>query len=100
MVKRSSNLCIFIPEPSYKHIISPSALVTIANLSGCLEFRREVNCTDMCFHHKYRTLDGTCNNLQHPMWGASLTGFKRLLPPIYENNFNTPVGKNKLLCNC
>ncbi|KAL3985805.1 hypothetical protein ACH3XW_40155 [Acanthocheilonema viteae] len=32
------------------------------------------------------------------MWGASQTKFRRLLPPIYENGFNTPVGwdPNKL----
>ena len=46
----------------------------------------------MCFHLKYRTIDGTCNNLQNPTWGASLIGFRRLLNPIYENGFNTPVG--------
>ena len=30
------------------------------------------------------------------MWGASLTAFRRLLRPVYENGFNTPVGwRNK-----
>ena len=30
------------------------------------------------------------------MWGASLTAFRRLLKPVYENGFNTPMGwKNK-----
>ncbi|XP_013398080.1 peroxidasin isoform X2 [Lingula anatina] len=79
-------------EIPYDRLVSPAQLTIIANLSGCLAHRRIINCTDMCFHHKYRSMDGTCNNLQHPMWGASLTGFKRLLPPAYENNFNTPVG--------
>ena len=44
--------------------------------------------------YRYRTSDGTCNNLQHPMWGASRTPFHRLLQPIYENGFNAPVGWN------
>ncbi|RZF35285.1 hypothetical protein LSTR_LSTR014571 [Laodelphax striatellus] len=57
--------------------------------------QKSVNCSDMCFHAKYRTIEGTCNNLQHPMWGASLTGFRRLLKPIYENGFSTPVGWTK-----
>lgn len=35
---------------------------------------------------------GMCNNLQHPTWGASLSGFRRILKPIYENGFSTPVG--------
>ncbi|NXU05392.1 PXDN protein, partial [Buphagus erythrorhynchus] len=50
------------------------------------------NCSDMCFHQEYRTHDGTCNNLQHPMWGASLTAFERLLKSVYENGFNLPRG--------
>lgn len=50
----------------------------------------------MCYHKKYRTIDGTCNNLDNPMWGASLTAFRRLLRPMYENGFNTPMGwRNK-----
>lgn len=64
----------------------------IANLSGCTAHRRVNNCSDMCFHQKYRTHDGTCNNLQHPMWGASLTAFERLLKSVYENGFNLPRG--------
>ena len=34
----------------------------------------------------------TCNNYARPLQGASLTAFRRLLPPRYENGFNTPVG--------
>lgn len=82
-------------EFSYQDLLSPQQLQLVARLSGCMEHQHPVNCSDMCFHTKYRTIDGTCNNLQHPMWGASLTGFKRLLKPIYENGFSTPVGWNK-----
>lgn len=72
--------------------MSPQYLNLIANLSGCTAHRRVNNCSDMCFHQKYRTHDGTCNNLQHPMWGASLTAFERLLKSVYENGFNLPRG--------
>lgn len=27
------------------------------------------------------------------MWGASHTPFRRILKPMYENGFNTPIGK-------
>jgi len=54
--------------------------------------RPHVDCDDMCFHSKYRALDGTCNNLRHPMMGASLTAFYRVLPSAYENGFNLPIG--------
>ncbi|XP_054274117.1 peroxidasin-like isoform X2 [Macrosteles quadrilineatus] len=80
---------------SYADILSPQQLQLVANLSGCMEHQAAVNCSDMCFHAKYRTIDGTCNNLQHPRWGSSLIGFRRLLSPIYENGFSTPIGWNK-----
>ncbi|RXG61788.1 Peroxidasin-like protein, partial [Armadillidium vulgare] len=80
----------------YEDLLSPTKLLTLSDISGCLGHRRPVTeCDDMCFHLKYRTIDGTCNNLKNPMWGASLTGFKRFLKPIYENGFNTPVGWTK-----
>ncbi|XP_057353469.1 peroxidasin homolog isoform X2 [Manis pentadactyla] len=76
----------------YNDLVSPQYLGLIANLSGCTAHRRRNNCSDMCFHRKYRTPDGTCNNLQHPMWGASMTAFERLLTAVYENGLNTPRG--------
>ncbi|XP_015262527.1 PREDICTED: peroxidasin homolog [Gekko japonicus] len=81
----------------YNDLVSPQYLNLIANLSGCTAHRRVNNCSDMCYHQKYRTPDGTCNNLQHPMWGASLTAFERLLKSVYENGFNLPrgIGSNR-----
>uniref|UniRef100_A0AAV2JCT5 Peroxidase n=1 Tax=Knipowitschia caucasica TaxID=637954 RepID=A0AAV2JCT5_KNICA len=76
----------------YNDLVSPRFLDMIANLSGCTAHRRLNNCSDICFHQKYRSHDGTCNNLQHPMWGASLTAFERLLKPVYDNGFNLPRG--------
>ncbi|XP_069777626.1 peroxidasin homolog isoform X1 [Narcine bancroftii] len=76
----------------YNDLVSPHYLDLIANLSGCTAHRRFPNCSDICYHQKYRTHDGTCNNLQHPMWGASLTAFERILKPVYENGFSLPRG--------
>jgi len=67
----------------------------IERLSGCTGHRHRRNCTNVCFHNKYRTIDGICNNLRHPTWGSSHTGFRRILQPIYENGFSTPVGWEK-----
>ena len=79
---------------SYQDLVSPSNLELIANLSGCEAHRaeREVTCEDMCFHSKYRSIDGSCNNLNNPLLGASLTAFRRILPAQYENGFSTPIG--------
>ncbi len=92
MHRRLSLLCFIGVQ--YNQLISPSHLAMIANLSNCASHRPVISCTDMCFHQKYRTLDGTCNNLQNPMWGASLSPLSRLVKPLYENGFSTPVGKS------
>jgi hypothetical protein len=34
---------------------------------------------------KYRTIDGTCNNLKYPLWGRSNRQHRRLLTPVYED---------------
>lgn len=87
----SSNMSEF----NYKDILSPAHLDLVAQLSGCQAHRIIPNCTNMCFHLKYRSIDGTCNNLQYSSWGASLTGFRRILQPIYENGFSSPIGWSK-----
>lgn len=90
-----SGMVFNLTSYNYQDLLSPEKLILLTNLSGCLSHRRTVHCYDMCFHNKYRTIDGTCNNLRNPLWGSSLTGFRRILPPIYENGFNTPIGWSK-----
>jgi hypothetical protein len=46
---------------------------------------------------RYRSIDGTCNNLQNPYWGASFTVFDRLAPALYEDGWNEPRGAGKKL---
>ena len=40
--------------------------------------------------NKFRTYDGTCNNLQHTRWGSALQPFRRLMPAEYEDGFSVP----------
>ncbi|KHJ49017.1 CHDCT2 domain protein [Trichuris suis] len=79
----------------YPHILSTAHVALISELTGCNIHREMPACSDMCFHRKYRSYDGSCNNFAHPLWGSSLTSFKRLLPPIYENGFDQPIGWKK-----
>lgn len=79
----------------YDDLLSTEYLELLAQLSDCTAHRITPNCTDTCYHGKYRTIDGSCNNLQNPLWGTSLSAFVRLLPPMYENGFNSPIGWNK-----
>uniref|UniRef100_A0A8C8WC56 Lactoperoxidase n=1 Tax=Panthera leo TaxID=9689 RepID=A0A8C8WC56_PANLE len=82
-------------EFRYNDLVSPPYLSLLANLSGCTAHRQVPDCSDLCFHQKYRAADGTCNNLQHPAWGASRTAFERILKPAYENGFNLPRGAGR-----
>ncbi|KYN39975.1 Peroxidasin [Trachymyrmex septentrionalis] len=82
-------------EFRYEEILTAEQVKKIERLSGCTGHRRRQNCTNRCFHHKYRAIDGSCNNLRHSTWGSSHTGFRRVLQPIYENGFSMPVGWEK-----
>jgi peroxidase len=77
---------------SYESVLSVTHVQTLMELSGCMNGQFKDACTDLCFHSKYRSYTGQCNNFDHPTWGVSQMPFRRLLPPIYENGFNTPVG--------
>ncbi|XP_033354819.1 peroxidasin isoform X2 [Bombus vosnesenskii] len=79
-------------EFRYEEILTAEQVREIERLSGCTGHRHRQNCTNMCYHNKYRNIDGSCNNLRHPTWGSSYTGFRRVLQPIYENGFSSPVG--------
>ncbi|KAL7637821.1 UNVERIFIED_CONTAM: hypothetical protein RMT77_011433 [Armadillidium vulgare] len=37
----------------------------------------------------YRTLDGTCNNLEQPEWGSAFRPFSRFLPPDYNDGIES-----------
>ncbi|KAI4456683.1 oxidase/peroxidase [Holotrichia oblita] len=39
---------------------------------------------------RYRTADGTCNNIKEPWKGASMTPMQRFLTPIYEDGIQSP----------
>ncbi|GFY44882.1 chorion peroxidase, partial [Trichonephila inaurata madagascariensis] len=41
-----------------------------------------------CPTTKYRTSDGSCNNLQHPEWGKTFHTYARVLPPRYADGIN------------
>uniref|UniRef100_A0A1S4GUJ9 Peroxidase n=2 Tax=Anopheles gambiae TaxID=7165 RepID=A0A1S4GUJ9_ANOGA len=94
-VESGANLTTNTTDFWYQDLLSPEYLDLLEQLSGCMAHRVTPNCSDLCFHSKYRSLDGTCNNYKHPAWGSSLTGFQRLLPPVYENGFNSPIGWNR-----
>ena len=40
----------------------------------------------------FRRIDGTCNNQDNPISGASNTPFTRIVPPFYEDGIDAPRG--------
>lgn len=84
----------YLGDFSYSDLLTSQQLEILGRLSGCISHRKpKQNCSDeMCFHSKYRSIDGTCNNLADPMLGSSYTPFQRLLKSNYENGFNLPRG--------
>ncbi|XP_055903867.1 peroxidase-like [Eupeodes corollae] len=45
-----------------------------------------------CVDSKYRSLDGSCNNLANPLYGLANYKFGRLLPPKYSDGIRQPTG--------
>ncbi|KAG5895426.1 hypothetical protein JTB14_037585 [Gonioctena quinquepunctata] len=45
---------------------------------------------DHCPNTKYRSYDGSCNNLRNPVWGTPNTQYNRLLPPNYADKISNP----------
>lgn len=73
---------------TYLPVISVSRQYQFLNKEG------DVSCTPYydkryeCEKHyasKYRTIDGSCNNIHRPYWGRSNTCHIRLLPPDYSD---------------
>ena len=54
--------------------------------SECIDKRRlEVSCNSIPTVNLFRQIDGTCNNIENPLQGASDTKLRRLTPPAYED---------------
>lgn len=49
--------------------------------------------TTNCRLQRYRSADGSCNNLGNDRWGKSSTALQRILPPKYEDGVNSPRSK-------
>ncbi|KAK2585039.1 hypothetical protein KPH14_008560 [Odynerus spinipes] len=46
---------------------------------------------------KYRSIDGSCNNIDNPSWGRSMTAYTRILFPEYLDGIQEPrnIGQTK-----
>ena len=46
--------------------------------------------TPKCEVERYRTIEGLCNNLNMPHWGAAMHGHHRFLPPDFADGISAP----------
>ncbi|KAI1288319.1 Peroxidasin -like protein [Halotydeus destructor] len=94
-----------IKDLNYESKLNTNQLNLLATLSGCEAGLRTLNvrqsldrvalkdgACDTCRNSKWRTYDGTCNNMANKTWGSSLTIFRRLLPADYTDGLYVPKG--------
>jgi hypothetical protein len=60
------------------------------------QFMKAANYTQLCgnFLSKYRTMDGSCNNIAKPWLGQAGHEYKRLLAPAYDDGVSSPRGSS------
>ena len=71
-------------------LFSTQALKRLANAARC-----NSKPTPECRRNdEYRTIDGTCNNLNNPLFGSAPTALTRLIPAKYfdPDGFKDPIG--------
>jgi hypothetical protein len=75
---------------SLNTLFSTKALRQLSKVAQCSR-KRNPQCGE---NDQYRTFDGTCNNLNNPLFGSAPTGLNRLLPARYfdPDGFKDPIG--------
>ena len=76
------------------HPMEEEDMETILDFAECIDPTKLFNCSVPTIN-KFRTIDGTCNNLLKPLLGASNTQFRRVLPAQYEDGILVPVGHDQ-----
>lgn len=71
--------------------LNSSDMDQILNATNCLQSAMMYNCLDYRVL-RYRTINGTCNNLFFPLNGAANVAFARMLPAEYEDGIAQPYG--------
>lgn len=111
ILKRKTESTSFLHASDFhsrKAQLSSNQLNLLSTLSGCEAGLRNQNVRNSlnrinlkepdcssCFHKKYRTFDGTCNNEKQPFFGSALRPFRRVLVPEYEDGLYKPRGYSK-----
>lgn len=83
--------------PTQNSVICPQSSKSL-NFYGCLLESSVKAPTQMCpptpppcTKSRYRSLDGSCNNLYNPSWGVANNRYGRLLTPRYGDGVSSPT---------
>ena len=98
MVRRAERKLLRLKSASDEEVydemgstLTSSDLTELFQVSGCTALLTPPPCSSSTID-TYRTIDGTCNNLKNPLWGAATTAFRRILDPYYEDGISTIRG--------
>ena len=72
-------------------MLSEEELNLMIQQTGCVQIRPVPVC-QYPLEWIYRTIDGTCNNLNNPLYGAAETAFTRMIPSQYADSVDALRG--------
>ena len=75
-------------------MFSEFKLKTLHHKVGCTNLNELLPSTKQCISFKFRTINGTCNNILRPRFGSASNPFRRLVPVKYHDvhGINDPIG--------
>ncbi|XP_011872591.1 PREDICTED: peroxidase-like isoform X2 [Vollenhovia emeryi] len=89
------------PHPTFSYFPSSSGfpnsnLPFASGQNTSNDVHQQIQCGDTfpqsCQHSRYRSYDGSCNNLRNPTWGLANTRYGRLVRPRYSDGIQAPPG--------
>ncbi|CAD5218330.1 unnamed protein product [Bursaphelenchus okinawaensis] len=85
--KATANLKNFTSQLSTDDLVNGMPLFPVNNT--IIHQICPVNAIAECIPGRYRTYSGHCNNVEHPLWGASYEPMQRLQAPNYADGVST-----------
>ena len=73
-------------------MLTEEEIARMVQETECVLVRPPPNCNDNLLNFIVRTIDGTCNNLENPLYGASDTAFTRIINAEYEDGISSLRG--------
>ena len=73
-------------------MLTEEELNSMIQQTGCVQIRPIPNCNLNILNRIIRTIDGSCNNLNNPLFGAADTAFTRMIPSQYADGVDALRG--------